>query len=347
MKDIRKISTDELSLFLSEAGEKRFRIKQIEEWLWQKGVHSFDEMKNLSLSLREKLKSQFSLEHAIISQKVQSNDKSIKFLFTLHDKHTIEGVLIPAGKRVTACISVQVGCPLKCRFCATGQGEYQRNLHYSEIFDQIILMNREAQLNYDKEISHVVFMGMGEPLLNYENVKKAIEIFTSQTGLNRSPSRITLSTAGIVDKIGQVADEFPKIGLAISLHSADKLKREFLMPITKTNSLENLREALRDYYEKTKQRISIEYLLLSGINDSEQDANKLLQFCKAFPVKINLIPYNSTDLHFQRASEKSIQDFKSYLESKNLVVTIRQSRGQDIAAACGQLAGRLRNSIKS
>ena len=165
MKDIRKISTDELSLFLTEAGEKRFRIKQIEWWLWQKGVHSFDEMKNLSLSLREKLNSQFSLEHAIISQKVQSNDKSIKFLFTLHDKHTIEGVLIPAGKRVTACISVQVGCPLKCRFCATGQGEYQRNLHYSEIFDQIILMNRESLLNYDKEISHVVFMGMGEPCL--------------------------------------------------------------------------------------------------------------------------------------------------------------------------------------
>lgn len=339
MKDIRKISDSELSLFLTEIGEKKFRIKQIEEWLWQKGLHSFDEMQNLSLTLREKLKNKFSFEHATISKKFQSNDKSIKFLFTLHDKLTIEGVLIPTEKRVTACISTQVGCPLKCKFCATGQGGYERNLHYSEIFDQIILMNREAVVNYDKEISNIVFMGMGEPLLNYENVKSVIEMVTSQKGLNWSPTRITLSTVGIVDKIRELADELPKIGLAISLHSADKVKREALMPVTITNSLEALREALKYYYEKTKQRISVEYLLLAGINDSEQDANKLLQFCKAFPVKINLIQYNSTDLHFKRTSEKSMQDFKDYLESKNLVVTIRHSRGQDIAAACGQLAG--------
>ncbi len=337
MKDIRYISNDELVLFLEKCGEKAFRAKQIREWLWKKDIKSFDEMLNLSLSLRESLKSNFEFKTTLIEKEEKSIDRTVKFVFKLFDGNKIEGVLIPSDKRVTACISSQVGCPLGCRFCATGSMGFNRHLHFSEIIDQYSLMNKKALEYYSHDISNIVYMGMGEPLINYDNVKKSIDILTSSEGKGLSPARITLSTVGIVQGIRRLADEGFKCGLAISLHSADEEKRKKIMPVTTSNTLLELQDALRYYVEKTKSRITIEYLLLDKINDSQNDAMKLAQFCRAFPVKINIIEYNTTDSEFVGSNPEKKEIFVNYLESKNLIVNIRHSRGQDISAACGQL----------
>lgn len=347
MKDLRKIKSEEIICFMEEAGEKKFKAKQLNEWLWKKGVHSFNEMLNLSLDLRQKLAENFLLEHLSISEKLESRDGTIKFLFSLPDKHFIEGVLIPADKRVTACISSQVGCPLNCSFCATGQSGFARNLHFTEIYDQFLLMNKESLAAYQREISNIVFMGMGEPLLNYDHVLQSIELLTSSRGQGWSPSRITLSTVGIVEKIRQLADDHVKVGLAVSLHVADPEKRLQLMPVTASNPLPELQKALQYYASETGNRVSIEYLLLDEINNSIPDADKLLRFCKLFPVKINLIEYNSTDARYRKSSPQKTSAFMEYLEQKNMIVTMRHSRGDDIAAACGQLAGkRVKKKIK-
>lgn len=337
MKDIRYISNDELVLFLEKCGEKAFRAKQIREWLWKKDIKSFDEMLNLSLSLRESLKSNFEFKTTLIEKEEKSIDRTVKFVFKLFDGNKIEGVLIPSDKRVTACISSQVGCPLGCRFCATGSMGFTRHLHFSEVIDQYSLMNKKALEYYSHDISNIVYMGMGEPLINYDNVKKSIDILTSSEGKGLSPARITLSTVGIVQGIRRLADEGFKCGLAISLHSADQEKRKKIMPVTTSNTLLELQDALRYYVEKTKNRITIEYLLLDKINDSQNDAEKLAQFCRAFPVKINIIEYNTTDSEFVGSHSEKKEIFVNYLESKNLIVNIRHSRGQDISAACGQL----------
>jgi 23S rRNA (adenine2503-C2)-methyltransferase len=282
-----------------------------------------------------------------IDTEVVSSDKTIKFLFGLFDGEQIEGVLIPSQGRVTACLSSQVGCPLKCAFCATGMLGFTRHLRFWEIIDQYILMNRRAAEVFGTHISNIVLMGMGEPLLNYDNVWKAVEILTSPDGNELSPSRITLSTVGITEKIKKLADHGFKANLAVSLHSADHLKRSRLIPVNETNALQDLQEALRYYVEKTKQRITIEYLLLHNINDSLEDAEKLCRFCKAFPVKINIIEYNAICLsdvapqpnyQFYPSTPEKKTAFTAHLESKNLIVNVRQSRGKDIAAACGQLA---------
>ncbi len=347
MKDIRKIKSEEIICFMEEAGEKKFKAKQLDEWLWKKGVHSFNEMLNLSLDLRQKLAENFLLEHLSISEKLESRDGTIKFLFSLPDKHFIEGVLIPADKRVTACISSQVGCPLNCSFCATGQSGFARNLHFTEIYDQFLLMNKESLAAYQREISNIVFMGMGEPLLNYDHVLQSIELLTSSRGQGWSPSRITLSTVGIVEKIRQLADDHVKVGLAVSLHVADPEKRLQLMPVTASNPLPELQKALQYYASETGNRVSIEYLLLDEINNSIPDADKLLRFCKLFPVKINLIEYNSTDARYRKSSPQKTSAFMEYLEQKNMIVTMRHSRGDDIAAACGQLAAKkVKKNIK-
>lgn len=347
MKDIRKIKSEEIICFMEEAGEKKFKAKQLNEWLWKKGVHSFNEMLNLSLDLRQKLAENFLLEHLSISEKLESRDGTIKFLFSLPDKHFIEGVLIPADKRVTACISSQVGCPLNCSFCATGQSGFARNLHFTEIYDQFLLMNKESLAAYQREISNIVFMGMGEPLLNYDHVLQSIELLTSSRGQGWSPSRITLSTVGIVEEIRQLADDHVKVGLAVSLHVADPEKRLQLMPVTASNPLPELQKALQYYASETGNRVSIEYLLLDEINNSIPDADKLLRFCKLFPVKINLIEYNSTDARYRKSSPQKTSAFMEYLEQKNMIVTMRHSRGDDIAAACGQLAAKkVKKNIK-
>jgi 23S rRNA (adenine2503-C2)-methyltransferase len=335
--DIRSVSSEEIKEFLISIHEKPFRSKQIHEWLWQKNVHSFDAMCNLSKSLIEHLKSHFSFHSTEIDQEAVSKDGTIKLIFRLFDGNLIEGVLIPSGKRVTACISSQVGCPLKCDFCATGTMGLTRNLHYWEIIDQYALMNKRSNEAYDVNISNFVFMGMGEPLLNYDQITKAINILTSPDGNGISPSRITLSTVGLVKGIRQLADDQFKANLAISIHVADDQKRNKLIPTNLSNPLVDLQNALKYYVKMTDQRITIEYVLMNQVNDSMEDAEKLCRFCKAFPVKINLIQYNATDSKYQKSTSENTKSFIDYLESKNLIVNLRQSRGQDIAAACGQL----------
>lgn len=337
MNDIRQISAQELTDFLLQNGEKKFRQKQIEEWLWKKGVGSFDEMTNVSAALRQKLQENFSFLHTEIAMKVQSSDGTAKFLFALHDGKQVEGVLIPSGQRVTACISSQVGCALKCAFCATGTMGFIRNLHFTEIFDQFILMNNQAQELYNQNITNIVYMGMGEPLMNYENVMESIRLITSPTGPGLSPSRITLSTVGITHGIKRLADDGFKPDVALSLHCADELKRALRMPVTKHHNFAQLQEALTYLHEKTGKRITIEYLMLKDWNDSVEDARKLFRFCLPFPVKINLIEYNATESGYEKSPEENVKRFVDFLESKNMVVNIRHSRGKDIDAACGQL----------
>lgn len=335
--DIREVSEEQLIQFFSTIGEKPFRIKQLNSWLWEKNVHGFDLMQNLPKTLIEKLKKQFTFLVSRIGQEVTSQDGTVKFIFRLHDNHLIEGVLIPSGKRVTACISSQVGCKLGCKFCATGSMGFTRNLRAWEIIDQYALMNQRSNELFDQNITNIVMMGMGEPLDNYEQVMKAINILTSPQGNALSPSRITLSTVGLVDQIRQLADDQFKPALAVSLHVANNEKRSQLMPANKKNPTHELQSALRYYHKQTNQRITIEYVLINGINDSLADAEELAQFCKAFPVKINLIQFNSTYPPYQKSTPENTQRFIQYLESKNMVVNLRRSRGEDIDAACGQL----------
>jgi len=336
--DIREISSEQLVEFLQQQNEKPFRAKQLHDWLWKKNVVSFEEMINIPKNLQEKLKENFSFLQTKIEKEVVSSDKTIKMLFRLFDEKQVEGVLIPSQGRVTACVSSQVGCALKCSFCATGMLGFTRQLRFWEIIDQYVLMNRRAMETFGTPISNIVFMGMGEPLLNYDNVLKAIEILNSPDGNGLSPSRITLSTVGITTGIRKLADDGFRANLAVSLHVADHDKRSLLIPVNQTNTLQELQDALRYYVEKTNQRITIEYVLLRNINDSLADAEKLCRFCKAFPVKINIIEYNATDTHFQPSTPEKKAAFTTHLESKNLIVNVRQSKGRDIAAACGQLA---------
>lgn len=336
-QDIRHISELELTKFLTQIGEKSFRKKQILEWLWKKNIHSFEEMINLPQKLILQLKENFSFRTTTINHEARSSDGTTKFIFQLWDNTHIEGVLIPTNTRVTACISSQVGCPLKCAFCATGTMGFTRNLHFSEIIDQYALMNQRSLELFQIPISNIVFMGMGEPLLNYEQVMQAISLLTSPNGNQLSPSRITLSTVGIADKIMRLADDNFKAGLAVSLHIPDNLLRSEIMPINRTFDLQKLQDALTYFYQKSGERITIEYVLLKNINDSIESAKRLCKFCRPFPVKINLIDFNSTQAHFETTSPDRKEKFKSFLESKNMIVNVRQSRGKDIAAACGQL----------
>ncbi len=338
MKDIRSISYEELEDFLVSTGEKKFRAKQIWTWLWQKGSGSFEEMTNISADLRARLATQFTFHRAVIAQEAHSKDKTVKFAFRYHDDALVEGVLIPSGDRVTACVSSQVGCPLRCSFCATGTMGFIRNLHYSEIVDEYVLMDARARELYGNGISNIVFMGMGEPLLNFDNVMTAIDKLTAKDGWGLSPTRITLSTAGIVKGIKALADRNFPCGLAVSLHSADPAIRQVIMPVTDHNSLHDLQAALVYYHQKTGERVTFEYLLLSKVNDTRQDAEKLARYCRPFPVKINIIEYNETkDGIYHRSYPNQREEFIEYLKSCNMVVNVRQSRGQDIAAACGQL----------
>ncbi|MDR2868301.1 MAG: 23S rRNA (adenine(2503)-C(2))-methyltransferase RlmN [Bacteroidales bacterium] len=334
-EDIR--DTEQLPIFLKEINEPAFRLKQINEWLWQKGAQTFAEMTNLSAALREKLAAKFSFCQTVIATERRSKDATVKFIFQLHDGLFVEGVLIPSETRVTACISSQVGCPLQCIFCATGAAGFKRNLHYSEIFDQYMLMNRRSVELYGLTISNIVYMGMGEPLLNFDNVVYSIQILTEKWGQALSPSRITVSTVGLVDGIKKLADQQLKVSLALSLHCANELKRIKLMPITRTNRLDDVRKACTYFAEKGNSRITIEYLMLRDETDSLKDAANVALFCRAFPVKINIIEYNTTQSGYTRSSQDTVAQFIEFLESKNMIVNLRRSRGQDIEAACGQL----------
>jgi len=335
--DIRETSAEQLLELLSQWGEKKFRAKQIHEWLWVKHVRSFDEMTNLSKELRSKLVEHFSFHVAKVDIQQKSADGTIKVGFRMHDDRIVEGVLIPTSKRMTACISSQVGCSLSCTFCATGFLKRERNLKHYEIFDQVAILKEMAQDIYEKPLSNIVYMGMGEPLLNYKEVMSSISHITSPEELGMSPQRITLSTAGITKMIEKMADEGVRFNLALSLHASSNEKRSKIMPINDSNSLEDLVKALNYFYDKTGSRITLEYCVIEGVNDSIEDAEELTDFARQITCKINLIEYNPIPLADYEAS-RSIDRFASILESNKVIVNVRRSRGKDIDAACGQLA---------
>ena len=344
--DIRQLSLDQLISQISELGEKPFRAKQVYEWLWKKSAIYFDEMTNLSLSLRELLKNNYSIRNTIVSDEQKSADRTIKSGFKLYDENIVEGVLIPTEKRMTACISSQVGCSLSCKFCATGFLERKRNLEAGEIYDQVVLINRQAEQNYGIPLSNIVLMGMGEPLLNYVNVLKGVERLTAPDGLNIASKRITLSTAGIAKMIKKLADDQVKFNLALSLHAADDEKRNTIMPINETNRLEALKEALTYFYTQTKNKITLEYIAFKNFNLSMEDARNLVYFVGKLPCKINIIEYNPIDnAPFDRAGVEELEAFTNFLERKGLIVNVRRSRGKDIDAACGQLANKSAKTV--
>ena len=341
--DIRKLPFEELQRGLKEMGQARFRAKQIHEWLWQKGARSFAEMTNLSKDLRQKLEEQFVI-NAITEDKVQhSSDGTVKTRFRLHDGHLIESVLIPVpdDNRFTVCVSSQVGCSLTCKFCATGQMKRLRNLDAAEIYDQVVMVNEQCLEKFGHPLTNIVYMGMGEPLLAYRPVLVSIERITSPEGLNMSPRRITVSTAGIAKMIRKLADDATKVNLALSLHAADDVKRDDIMPINEQNNLSILMDALEYFYLQTRNRISYEYIAFQDFNDSLDDARNLLKLCKRFPVRVNIIEYNPIDgAEFRKATAHRIDDFARLLRDNGVMVTIRRSRGKDIDAACGQLANK-------
>jgi 23S rRNA (adenine2503-C2)-methyltransferase len=341
--DIRKLSKDEINSYLTSIGEPKFRSKQIYDWIWKEGVTTFQEMSNVSLKLREKLNDNFII-NSIIEDIVQySDDGTIKVRFSLHDGYKMETVLIPVVEedRYTICVSCQVGCSLTCKFCATGKMKRVRNLDAAEIVDQVILVNRICERIYGKKISNIVYMGMGEPLLAYGNVLESIEKITSPDGLGMSPKRITVSTAGIAKMIKKLADDDVRFNLALSLHAADDIKRNEIMPINEQNNLKSLMEAIEYFYQKTKNRISYEYIALRGFNDTDADAKKLIKLCKRFPVRVNIIEYNPIDNgEFQKSDEDRINTFAKIVRESGVMITVRRSRGKDIDAACGQLANK-------
>jgi 23S rRNA (adenine2503-C2)-methyltransferase len=331
-----------IEFFISKKIPK-FRANQVYEWLWKKRAISFDEMTSLSKELRELLKEYFVINAVKIHKAEKSSDGTAKYSLKLHDNNLVEGVLIPSKKRLTACVSSQVGCSLACNFCATGTLKLERNLSYSEIYDQVFILNEEAKLNFGRSLSNIVFMGMGEPLLNYDNLLKGINLITTEKGLAISAKRITVSTAGISKMITKLADDNVKFHLAISLHSAKDNTREELMPINRAIPLEKLQDSIRYFYDKTGSRITYEYILFSNINDSLEDAHELVKFSRISPCKINLIEYNPVDdLAYTKSSNKKTNDFIHFLENKNVIVNLRKSKGKDINAACGQLVNKLK-----
>lgn len=340
--DIRDLGIADLAKFIEKNGDKAFRAKQIHEWFWNKGARQFDALKNIPNSLIDLLQEEFCFPTLEIHEIQKSTDGTAKFTFISEDKKLTEGVLIPSLKRVTACISVQVGCPLGCKFCATGQLGFDRNLSAGEIFDQITLMQSYALETYENPISNIVIMGMGEPLLNLDACTDAIQKLTSPMYKGMSPKRITLSTVGLCDGIYTLADKQLGIELAISLHSAIQNERERLIPVAKLNPLSEITDALIYYHQKTDQRVTIEYVLLKDVNDQAIHSKTLAEFCKSIPVKINIIEFNPTEgIPYSKSDDKVRAEFAAYLESKNLIVNVRKSRGKDIAAACGQLAGKI------
>lgn len=340
-KDIRALTKDQLRAFFVDNGDKAFRGNQVYEWLWQKSAYSFEDMTNISLKTREMLEANFVINYIRVDQMQRSEDGTIKNAVRLHDDLIVESVLIPTATRTTACVSSQVGCSLDCKFCATARLKRMRNLNPDEIYDQVVAIDNESRLYHNRPLSNIVFMGMGEPLMNYNNVLKAIDKITSPEGLGMSPRRIVVSTSGVPKMIKKMADDEVRFKLAVSLHSAIDEVRTSIMPFNETFPLNDLREALEYWYSKTKNRITYEYVVWDGINDKRKDVDALVDFCKFAPSKVNIIEYNPIDDgEFQQANSKAIDMYVKILEANSITVTVRRSRGKDIDAACGQLANK-------
>lgn len=339
--DIRTLNVQELTEAITRLGEKPYRARQVYQWIWSKSVVDFEAMTNLSIPLRDKLREFHEFRPVMVEMQQGSADGTVKLAFRLFDDQIIEGVLIPSEDRMTACISSQVGCSLSCKFCATGYLERQRNLTPGEIYDQVIQIRNLAMEQFDTSLTNIVFMGMGEPLLNYKNVMAAIGHLTSPEGLMMSPRRITVSTAGIAKMIRKLGDDEVKFKLALSLHAANDEKRNTIMPINESNSLESLLDSLQYFYGKTKSKITLEYIVFKDFNDRLEDARALYDFVKKIPAKVNIIEYNPIDqASFANTTEERLQKFTKYLEERRINVRLRRSRGKDIDAACGQLANK-------
>lgn len=340
-KDIRVLSKEELRDFFS-INDKAFRGNQVYEWLWSKGAHSFDDMTNLSKATRAMLEENFVINHIKVDQMQRSSDGTVKNAVRLHDGLVVESVLIPTNTRTTACVSSQVGCSLDCNFCATAQLKRMRNLNPDEIYDQVLAIDSESKLYHNRPLSNIVFMGMGEPLMNYNNVLKAIDMIISPQGLNMSPKRITVSTSGLPKMIKKLADDDVKFQLAVSLHSAIDSVRASIMPFSKNFPLVDLKESLQYWYAKTKSKVTYEYVVWKDINDNKESVDALVKFCKYVPCKVNLIEYNPIEVEgvFQQASDEAIEAYITALAANNIVAKVRRSRGKDIDAACGQLANK-------
>ncbi|RYG44696.1 MAG: 23S rRNA (adenine(2503)-C(2))-methyltransferase RlmN [Chitinophagaceae bacterium] len=341
-KNIREQSLPELKEYFEAMGDKKFRAMQAYEWLWKKNARSFAEMSNLSLELREKLAVEFDLKPIMVDTTQHSSDGTLKSRFKTFDGHLMEGVLIPTEKRFTACVSSQIGCSLTCRFCATGQMDRIRNLGFDEIYDQVAILNEQCQKTYGQNLTNIVYMGMGEPLLNYKNVLKSIDRITASDSMGMSPRRITVSTAGVAKMIKQLGDDDVRFNLALSLHAADDKKRNEIMPINETNTIDHLVEALNYFYQKTKNDITLEYILFKDKNDSIEDAENLISIYRKVPTHlVNVIEYNPVaGVSFIKPDEDATHRFTDHLAKNRVNVRVRRSRGKDIDAACGQLANK-------
>lgn len=339
LPNIRALDKAQLQDWLKSNGEQAFRASQIHDWLWKKGVGSFDEMLNLGKGLRDLLSAHFQIGKLRVSDAQRSSDGTIKYAFSFPDGNLVEGVLIPTDTRVTACVSSQVGCSLTCKFCATGYLDLKRNLQDYEIYDQVDYIRKAAEAEYGRPLTNIVYMGMGEPLLNYRNVMRSIGYITSPEGMGMAPKRITVSTAGIAKMIRRLADDDARFEFALSLHAANDAKRNEIMPINESNSLQALGEALRYFYEKTETRVTFEYIIFQDFNDGIEDAEELYQFCQLIPCKVNIIEYNPiAEAGFVNTSGNRLHRFKDYLEARGVIVNVRRSRGRDVDGACGQLA---------
>jgi 23S rRNA (adenine2503-C2)-methyltransferase len=348
-QNLKGMSLPELQTFVESLGEKKYRGAQLYSWIYAKAANSFQDMTDVSKGFRDILDETATLDNLRLASKKGSTDGTTKFLFTLSDGLAIESVLIfpdkkspNAESRLTLCLSTQVGCPLDCKFCATGTMGFTRNLTTGEIVDQLLQVQRQSP----RRITNLVYMGMGEPMLNYESVMKSTEIITDDSALNIGTRHITISTAGYADKIRQMADESRKVKLALSLHSLDNEKRMKLMPITKKFSVTDLIEALEYYYRKTRHRPTFEYILFEGFNDTEADVKRFVQLSKRIPCKVNIIPFHSIEFTHPSGFAASlkptprvrVEEFADRLRKADITVMIRSSSGEDIKAACGQLA---------
>jgi 23S rRNA (adenine2503-C2)-methyltransferase len=342
-KNIRHLPLADIEEYFASIGEKKFRAKQVYDWLWLKPVRSFEEMSNISKETRFRLNESFSLPALRVDHMQHSGDGTFKLRFKTHDGHFAEGVLIPTvSGRYTACVSSQIGCSLSCKFCATGYMDRKRNLDFDEIYDEVALLNQLCEKEYGRKLSNIVYMGMGEPLLNYKNVLKSIERITAEDGMAMSPRRITVSTAGVAKMIKQLGDDKVKFKLALSLHAANDQKRNEIMPINDTNDIRQLVEALNHFHRQTKNEITFEYILFKDFNDSLKDADELIKIYRQVPADlVNLIEYNPIDAaRFEKPDEARVDAFMYYLAKHGVNARLRRSRGKDIDAACGQLANK-------
>ncbi|WOC51110.1 putative dual-specificity RNA methyltransferase RlmN [Bergeyella porcorum] len=341
MKDIRTLSLDELKDYFATIGEKPFRAKQVYDWLWSKNLHSIDEMTNLSKPLRDRILQDFIINPVSVDVLQKSTDGTIKNGVKLHDGLMVESVLIPTETRTTACVSSQVGCSLNCEFCATAKLKRMRNLEVAEIVDQVALIDKQSKLYFDRPLSNIVFMGMGEPMMNYKNVVEAIRKITQSDGMGMSPKRITVSTSGMPKMIKMLADEDLKVKLALSLHSAIEKTRNEIMPFSTKFPLTDIMEALQYWYQKTGNVITFEYCVWKGINDKDEDIKALIKYCKKVPSKVNLIQYNPIgEGKYDHRSIEAEERYVRELSKAGVTVMVRRSRGGDIDAACGQLANK-------